>query len=91
MSEALQVMHNQAAQTFEVFVDGHRAHLDYRPVGEGVLDYHHTFVPDALRGRGIAAELTQAALAYARAEGYQVQPSCSYVEVYMKRQAKRGE
>lgn len=85
MSENMQVSHNQQQQCFELVVDGHRAHLDYRKLADGRLDYHHTFVPNELRGRGIAAVLTKAALAYASSENLQVLPSCSYVEVFMRR------
>ncbi len=45
----------------------------------------HTFVPKSLRGRGIAASLVRAALAYAEANSYKVVPTCSYVASYMNR------
>lgn len=45
----------------------------------------HTFVHPALEGRGIAAQLVEPALAWARAEGLKVDPVCSYVRVYIKR------
>ncbi len=89
MSDAMQVTHNQQAQCFELVVDGHRAHLDYRSLPDGRLDYHHTFVPDELRGRGIAAVLTRAALDYAGEQQLEVVPSCSYVEVFIRRQQGR--
>lgn len=91
MDTELKVSHNEQAGSFEVFVEGHRAHLDYRKVDEKTLDYCHTFVPDALRGKGLAAVVTAAALEYARDNGFEVIPSCSYVEVYMKRQAGKAK
>ena len=45
----------------------------------------HTGVPSAVGGRGVAAELVRVALAWAEAQGYTVEPACSYVEVYMRR------
>ena len=45
----------------------------------------YTGVPSAVGGRGIAAELVRVALAWAESQGYTVEPSCSYVEVYMRR------
>lgn len=54
------------------------------------LDFYHTFVPNALRGKGLAAVITQAALDYAQAHGYRVVAGCSYVETYMRRQAGRS-
>ena len=63
---------------------GQLAVCDYRRHGQ-VLDLHHTWVPPASQGQGHAAALVQATLAWARAEGLQVRPSCSYVAVYMRR------
>lgn len=87
MSSEAKVVHNPQTQCFEMFVDGHRAHLDYRKLDEHTLDYYHTFVPGELRGKGVAAIVTAAALDYAREQGLTVRPSCSYVEVFMQRQA----
>lgn len=39
----------------------------------------HTFVPDSMRGQGLAARLTDALIETARSEGWQVVPQCSYV------------
>lgn len=85
MSKELKVIHNEAEHCFELFVDGYRAYLDYRPLNETQLDYCHTFVPETLRGKGVAALLTRAALDYAKEQGLEVIPSCVYVEAYVKR------
>ena len=86
MSDKLAIHHDRAGHRFETVVDGHRAYLAYVDLGQQTLDFYRTFVPDALRGRGIAAALAQHALKYARQEGYVVIPSCSYVESYIERQ-----
>ena len=65
MSEALSIHHDQAGHQFETSVDGHRAYLTYMDLGKQTLDIYRTFVPNALRGRGIAAALTEQALEYA--------------------------
>ena len=86
MTEQLNIHHDRTSHQFETTVDGHRAYLAYVDLGKQTLDIYRTFVPDALRGRGIAAVLTQHALDYAAREGYTVIPSCSYVEWYIERQ-----
>ncbi len=91
MSEAVSVQHDVAGHQFETTVDGHRAYLAYMDLGKQTLDIYRTFVPDALRGRGIAAALTAEALAYAEGAGYSVIPSCSYVERYMERQQRNSK
>lgn len=80
----IHVIHNEPAARFEATVDGQRCVASYRR-SDGVVDFHHTGVPRALEGRGIAAALVREALAWAAAEGLKVRPSCSYVRVYMQR------
>lgn len=81
---AIDIVHNVEAHRFETVVDGGFARCDYRRVGN-VLQLHHTEVPVALEGRGIAGQLVAAALGHARASGLKVAPYCSYVRSYMRR------
>ena len=78
------IHHNEAQQRFETTVDGQLCVADYRLRGD-VMWMTHTGVPPAVGGRGIAAELVRVALAYAEGHGLKVEPSCSYVESYMRR------
>ena len=78
------IPHTPARQRFEATVDGHLCVADYQLRGN-VLWMTHTGVPTAVGGRGIAAELVRVALAWADEQGFKVEPSCSYVEVYMRR------
>lgn len=86
MSDKLTIHHDRAGHQFETVVEGYRAYLAYVDLGKQTLDIYRTFVPDALRGRGVAAVLAKHALEYAAREGYTVIPSCSYVERYIERQ-----
>ena len=61
-------------------------HVD---LGKQTLDIYRTFVPNVLRGRGVAAALTEQALEYAERSGYSVIPSCSYVERYIERHQRQ--
>ncbi|MBL8305858.1 MAG: N-acetyltransferase [Rubrivivax sp.] len=78
------VHHRPEAACFEAVVDGLRSECAYR-LAPGVVTLHHTEVPRALQGRGVAAALVDAALSWARAQGLRVRPSCSYVALYMRR------
>ena len=80
----VKVIHNDAARRFESLVDGHLSVAEYE-LSEGVMHMTHTLVPTALRGRGIAAHLVEAALDHARAQGLKINPQCSYVRLYMER------
>lgn len=45
----------------------------------------HTLVPPQIEGRGVAARLVERMVADARAEGFKIEPQCSYVVVAFKR------
>lgn len=85
MSEQIQVEHNLQQQCFSALVDGHQAILEYRTVDAQTLDFFHTFVPDDLRGKGVAAVLAKVAFAYAKQHQFKVIPTCSYIATYMQR------
>lgn len=80
------IQHDSDHHRFQIEVDGHLARLD------DVLDPHaarmsitHTVVPAEIGGRGIAGQLVQAALEHARAQGWSVDPQCSYADAWMRR------
>eukprot|EP01136_Pigoraptor_vietnamica_P022751 Opistho-1_new@6177 len=60
------VTHNPAAARFEASVDGLLSVADYALRGS-VMTLHHTFVPTALRGRGVADPLAATARNFLRA------------------------
>lgn len=80
----IEVRHNAAASRFEATVDGLLCVANYHRV-ENVMRIHHTEVPRALAGRGIAGRIVGAALAHAEANGLRVEPRCGYVRAYMRR------
>lgn len=78
----LAIRHDEAAHRFVAHVDGVEAYLEYVPE-DGRIVITHTIVPEAVGGRGIAAQLVAAALEHARSAGLKVLPSCSYAEAYL--------
>ena len=58
--------------------------LDYE-LGPGRVVFTHTGVPPAYRGQGLAAQLVEAGLRWAREAGLKVVPACSYVQLYIQR------
>lgn len=78
------IVHNRAQSRFETTVEGNLCILDYRR-DDSIVNMNHVGVPRPVEGRGIAADLTQTALDWARAEDLQVVPSCPYVAAWIKR------
>lgn len=58
--------------------------LDYS-LSAGRVVFTHTGVPAAYQGQGLAAQLVEAGLQWAQAQGLKVTPACSYVHVYIQR------
>ena len=80
----LEVVHNKEASRFQVDLGAQLAVIDYQQ-DNGRMVFTHTGVPPAFQGQGIAARMTEVALAYADDEGLQVIPLCSYTAAYIKR------
>jgi predicted GNAT family acetyltransferase len=79
------IHHEPAAHRFVARAAGVEAVLEYDMVDAKTLDYHHTFVPPEMRGGGIASQLTEYALRYARDNGLKVRPTCPFVARYLQR------
>lgn len=67
---------------FELEREGQTAYLEYNLAGN-VLQLIHTEVPPALRGTGLASELAQSALDWARERGLKVDVICESVAGYI--------
>src|SRR5437763_14662644 len=84
------VVHNIAEQRFELRVGEDLSVIDYSLV-PGKLVIYHTEVPPQLRGRGIAARITRAALDFARSENLQVEPRCSYAAAFIQKHVEYSD
>lgn len=83
--QKIEVQHDEAKRKYFALVDGQESVCTYFPAGEKVLDFAHTYVPPALRGRGIAEQLVHGAVEDARRRGFKIVPSCWYVRLYIDR------
>jgi predicted GNAT family acetyltransferase len=75
---------NVGTHRYELVIDGHVAFIDYKQKGD-VVYLIHTEVPDALQGRGIAAELVELTFKHMEAHKEVLVPRCPYVQSYLKR------
>jgi predicted GNAT family acetyltransferase len=66
-------------------LDGKTAKLTYQNTDNGVRIAEHTYVPDVMRGQGIAAKLVEQLVADARETPFKIVPQCSYVEAAFQR------
>ncbi len=84
------IEHNELEGKFFTVIEGLTAYIAYR-ITEGRLVVYSTYVPKLLEGRGIAAELTKRCYAFAEAEGYTPDATCSYAVVWLKKHKNSSE
>lgn len=77
-----QITHFPKERRFSTTVDGHEAHVDY-VISEGALVVTHTFVPKALKGRGLASDLVREAYRFADLNGLRCKATCSYALAWL--------
>ena len=87
---SLDVQHDRSAKVFVAVVDGQRCVLEYELDGN-TMTITHTGVPQAVGGRGIAGDLTRAALEAARALDWKVVPACSYARQFLDKHTEYAD
>lgn len=79
------VTHDLSERRFVIRTDaGPPACLRYS-FAYGLVIFEHTFVPDELRGQGLAAHLVRTALTEARQRHWRVIARCEYVAGFIAR------
>lgn len=81
----ININHDKEAQEFTVQLDGDQAELAYALPGDNVIDFQHTFVPEDYRNEGIANQLIETGLTYAKEQKLKVIASCPAVLAYVRR------
>lgn len=76
------ILQQQDKQRFVVLMDNHEAVIEYKLDGNKV-DFTRTFVPEELRGKGIAGQLVREALTWAKSNDYEISSSCWYVKKFL--------
>ena len=72
------VKHDETGHEFYIETPEGKALLHYEQEGN-VLNFHHTFVPPELRGKGMAEKIVEQGFKYAQMNHLKVIPSCPYV------------
>jgi len=75
----MSVVHQENRRRFVVQGEDDEAVLEYVFPEKDRVDFVRTFVPESLRGKGLAGQLADAGLAWAREKGLRIEASCSYM------------
>ena len=80
---SMEVKNDEKAGKFYATVEGQEAKIEYEKSGD-VYDLLHTFVPEELRGHGVAEQLVTGALEQIQRQGARFRPSCHYIQGFLK-------
>ena len=87
---SLQVQNDEKERKFYAVVDGREAVISYVKSGDA-YNLLHTFVPEELRGHGVAEQLVQTTLDQVKAQGAKFIPTCPFVQAFLKRHPEYRE
>jgi uncharacterized protein len=80
----LTVKHEKEYQQFTVKLEDEKeAELAYAMPEQDTIDFTHTYVPKTARGQGIAQQMIEEGLCFARDNGYLVIATCPAVKKYI--------
>ncbi len=77
------VIHDAQRQCFVANLGHSEALLEYTLLSNNGINFHRTFVPQAMRGQGIAEKLVTTGLTWAQQQRLQIEASCWYVQRFM--------
>jgi uncharacterized protein len=78
------VINNKEKSRYELETEGYLSIADYQLSGNE-LAITHVFVPDELRGKGIAAQVMAGVVEDAKKQNLKIVPICSYAASYVQR------
>lgn len=86
----LNIQHEPGKRYFAV-VEGGEAEAAYKEAADGTRSFDHTYVPDALRGKGVAEQLVRHALDDTVRSGHAFKAVCPYVKRFVQKNPQYQE
>lgn len=80
----MNINHQPERARFVSVIDNQEVRLEYDLMPRHGINFTYTFVPEALRGQGIAEKLVHTGLAWAREQGFEIEASCWYVRRFLR-------
>ena len=84
-SDSFLIKHDSKNHMFEMTIEGcnDKGYISYEYMNDKTLDLQHTFVPESMRGRGIAKQLAKFAFDYVVESNLKMKLTCWYLEKYI--------
>lgn len=85
MSASVEIHHHPEEHRFVIQWAKEQAVLLYSlDLNSGKINFYRTYVPESARGKGLAKQLVEAGLIWAKKQGYQIEANCSYVVPFLQ-------
>lgn len=88
---SIDVQHDPKQNKYYAVVDGYEGEATYSEESDGTRNFHHTFVPPELRGRGVAEAIVRHALDDTKKQGHRYIATCPYVKAFVERHPEYQE
>jgi predicted GNAT family acetyltransferase len=84
----IEVIHQPDKQRFVASSGGEESVLEYTLLPDNAIEFKRTFVPESMRGQGVAEKLVRTGLRWARGQGYEMTASCWYVRRILEKRKR---
>ena len=81
----MDILHIKDERRFVGIYEGFKCVLQYKIESDNTWSLIHTFVPEELRGKGLASLLVEYAAEEARKLNVKLKPVCSFTKIYFEK------
>lgn len=78
------IVHDSQRQCFVANLGHSEALLEYTLLANNGINFHRTFVPETMRGQGIAETLVKTGLTWAQQQNFRIEASCWFVQRFVR-------
>ncbi len=78
------IVHDRERQCFVANPGSSEALLQYTLLANNGINFHRTFVPETMRGQGIAETLVKTGLTWAQQQNLRIEASCWFVQRFVR-------
>ena len=84
----VKVIHQSEKRRFVSSSGAEESFLEYVLLSSYGIDFKRTFVPESMRGQGVAEKLVRTGIRWAREQGYEMTASCWYAKRFLKKRTR---
>jgi predicted GNAT family acetyltransferase len=86
---SISIVKNKELNRFEIYSDGELAGFAEFEVSNQMISYTHTEIDPRFGGQGLGSQIIKEALDEALEQNLEVEPYCSFVSAYIKKNSEK--